>query len=57
MRGLGVEVNEAKSVISPKGVAVEYAKRLSFMGIDVSAISWRMILSQENFAGRVATSL
>lgn len=39
MRGLGVEVNEAKSVISPTGSAVEYAKRLSFMGIDVSPIS------------------
>jgi hypothetical protein len=57
MRGLGVTVNESKSVISPKGTVVEFAKRLSLNGIDVSAISWRMLLSQNHFSGRVATAL
>jgi hypothetical protein len=57
MRGLGVEVNESKSVVSPKGTVVEFAKRLSLNGVDVSAISWRMLLSQNHFSGRVATAL
>jgi hypothetical protein len=57
MRGLGVEVNESKSVVSPKGTVVEFAKRLSLKGVDVSAISWRMLLSQNHFSGRVATAL
>jgi len=39
MRDLGLEVNVAKSVVSPTGKSVEYAKRLSFNGIDVSPIS------------------
>jgi len=39
MRGLGVEVNEAKSVISPTGKVVEYAKRIALNGVDVSPIS------------------
>jgi hypothetical protein len=57
MKGIGVTVNESKSVVSPKGAVVEYAKRLSFKGVDVSAISWRMLLSQNHFSGRVATAL
>lgn len=39
MRGLGVEVNESKSVVSLTGDVVEYAKRISYNGIDVSPIS------------------
>lgn len=33
---IGVECNLSKSIISPKGTALEFAKRTFFMGIDVS---------------------
>jgi len=39
MKSLGVEVNESKSVISLTGTTVEFAKRLSYHGVDVSPIS------------------
>lgn len=39
MGELGVEINLSKSVVSPSGSVVEYAKRVSFNGLDVSAIS------------------
>lgn len=57
MRGLGLEVNLSKSVVSPKGSVVEFAKRLSLKGVDVSPVPWRMLLSQNHFSGRVATAL
>lgn len=51
----GVELNMAKSVVSHKKIpTVEFAKRTSFNGQDVSPISLKMFLSQDSFAGRIA---
>lgn len=36
---------------------VEYAKRTSFLGADVSALSWKMLASLNNLPGRVALGL
>jgi hypothetical protein len=43
MRQLGVEINLSKSVVSNPGTVVEFAKRTSVKGKDVSAISLKMI--------------
>jgi len=51
----GVSLNMAKSVISHKKVpTVEFAKRTSLNGKDVSPISLKMFLNQDSFSGRVA---
>lgn len=39
MRGLGVDISLAKSVVSEDGDVVEYAKRISIPHHDVSAVS------------------
>lgn len=39
MQGLGVEINQKKSVIDLKGHVTEFAKRTAINGLDVSAIS------------------
>lgn len=39
MSNLGVECNLAKSIMSPKGLGLEFAKRTFFKGIDVSPVS------------------
>jgi hypothetical protein len=52
--GLGVSINLSKSVVSKQLVpVVEYAKRTSMLGSDVSALSWKMLASQDNLTGRV----
>jgi len=55
MSSFGVELNMAKSVVShgPKPV-VEFAKRTSLLGSDVSPLSLKMFLNQESFKGRLA---
>lgn len=45
MRGLGVGINLSKSVVSNPGLVVEYAKRTSLKGQDVSAISLKMLMA------------
>jgi len=51
----GVELNMAKSVISHgKQPVVEFAKRTSFKGKDVSPLSLKMFLNQDSFAGRLS---
>jgi len=51
---LGVSINLSKSVVSKQLVpVVEYAKRTSMAGSDVSALSWKMLASQDNPAGKV----
>jgi len=39
MKYLGVEVNVSKSVISPTGSTVEFAKRIAVDKVDVSSLS------------------
>lgn len=41
---LGVEVNFSKSLISKKGIAVEFAKRTFYKGMNVSAVSLKECL-------------
>jgi hypothetical protein len=50
---LGVTINESKSIISKKPV-VEFAKRTSLNGFDVSALSFKEFISSNNFFGRLA---
>lgn len=51
----GVELNMAKSVCS-KGrfPTVEFAKRTSLRGVDVSPLSFKMFLNQDSFKGRLS---
>lgn len=55
---LGVTINKSKSIISSKPV-VEFAKRTSYYGFDVSAWSFKEFISNNNFFGRlsIATKL
>jgi hypothetical protein len=51
----GVELNMSKSVISSGAKpVVEFAKRTSFKGHDVSPLSFKMFLNQDTFKGRLA---
>nr|QDH87757.1 MAG: RNA-dependent RNA polymerase [Mitovirus sp.] len=54
MDKLGVPINEKKSVISISGKTLELAKRTSHLGKDVSAVSFKDILSSAPFAQRIA---
>jgi hypothetical protein len=38
MKDLGVEINLSKSVISPKGNVIEFAKKTYLNGINVSSL-------------------
>lgn len=57
-KDLGVTINESKSIISKLPV-VEFAKRTSYFGMDVSAFSFKEFISNNNFFGRlsIATKL
>jgi len=51
----GVELNMAKSVVSHTSPpTVEFAKRTSLKGEDVSPLSFRMFLNQDTFKGRLS---
>lgn len=39
MEELGVQIGLHKSLLSPKGTALEFAKRTFYQGVDVSPIS------------------
>lgn len=52
MEGFGVGINMSKSIIS-KNESFEFAKVSSLNGQFLSAISWKMFLSQNNMMGRV----
>jgi hypothetical protein len=54
---LGVEINLSKSVVALSSPVVEYAKRTSYMGVDVSAISWKQLFSQNSLRGRISIGL
>lgn len=54
----GVELNMSKSVISQgEFPVVEFAKRTSLKKSDVSPISWKMLLNQDHFKGKLSTFL
>lgn len=54
--GLGVSINISKSVISEKSETIEFAKRTSYKGHDVSGLSFREFISNNNFFGRLAVT-
>lgn len=52
MEDLGVPINLSKSVVAANA-SFEFAKVTGHHGQNVSAISWRMFLSQNTLMGRV----
>jgi len=52
MKSLGLEINLSKSVCSSKNQVNEFAKVTTFKGVNVSAISWKMFISQNTMMGR-----
>jgi len=52
MSDIGVPINESKSVIA-NIPAVEYLKVTTLKGVNVSALSWRMFISNNSFMGRI----
>jgi hypothetical protein len=57
MKGLGVEINLSKSVVSNPGSVVEFAKRTSFKGVDVSAVSLKMLQAALDSKSKVQVAL
>jgi hypothetical protein len=53
-KGLGVEINLSKSVIAQGVAVVEFAKRTGYKGFDVSALSFKDFISNNNFFGRLS---
>lgn len=52
MKDIGVPINESKSVIA-KIPAVEYLKVTTLRTKNVSALSWKMFISNNSFMGRI----
>jgi hypothetical protein len=57
MRLIGVPINESKSVVSLKRPVVEFAKRTSFNGKEVSPYSFKMLMSSVGFRGRISDTI
>jgi hypothetical protein len=57
MKALDVGINLSKSLISENLETLEFAKRTSFNGIDVSGLSWKQLLSGNNSQGRTNFAL
>lgn len=57
MTALGVPINESKSVVSRSKPVVEFVKRTSYLGKEVSAIQFNMFMSQDTWRGRISTAL
>lgn len=55
-KGLGVSINEKKSIVAADKPVIEFAKRTSYLGNDVSALSFKEFLSNNNFFGRLAVA-
>jgi len=53
---LGLEINQAKSIISESRPVLEFAKRTSLKGVDVSALSWKQFFQSNSLYGRLAIS-
>lgn len=51
---LGVSINLSKSIIATSKPVVEFAKRTSVNGVDVSALPFKELLTGNNFFGRLA---
>jgi hypothetical protein len=53
---LGVSINLSKSIIAESKPVLEFAKRTSVNGVDVSALSFKELLNSNNFFGRLAVT-
>lgn len=51
MTSIGLEINVKKSVVA-RNETFEFAKVTGHKGYNVSAVSWRMFISQNSFIGR-----
>jgi hypothetical protein len=51
MSGIGVAINLKKSVVSPTGDVVEFAKKTFFKGENVSTLPWKAALQQTSILG------
>nr|UYL94483.1 MAG: RNA-dependent RNA polymerase [Leptosphaeria biglobosa mitovirus 6] len=51
---LGVSINLSKSIVSMSKPVLEFAKRTSVNGVDVSALPFKELLSSDNFFSRLA---
>jgi len=54
MKGIGLEINLSKSVCSPTGQVVEFAKKTFLKGENVSPLPWKAFMSQDNILGRAS---
>lgn len=52
-KGLGVEININKSIVAENNSTVEFAKRTGKNGIDLSMLSFKEFISNNNFFGRL----
>lgn len=53
---LGVSINLSKSIIAKSSPVVEFAKRTSVKGVDVSALPFKELVSNNSFFGRLSIS-
>jgi len=53
---LGVAINLSKSIISESKPVIEFVKRTSLNGVDVSALPFKEIFSNNSFFGRLSIS-
>jgi hypothetical protein len=53
-RQLGVSINLSKSVIATSKPVLEFAKRTSVNGIDVSSLPFKELISNNSFFGRLS---
>lgn len=52
---IGVPINLAKSVTASDKAVVEFVKRVSVLGTEVTPLAWKQFLSQDTFLGRINT--
>jgi hypothetical protein len=53
---IGISINLSKSIIAKSKPVLEFAKRTSLNGEDVSALSFKELLTSNNFFGRLAVT-
>lgn len=57
MTSIGVPINMSKSVVSVDKPVVEFVKRVSVNGTDVSPFSWKQFISENFYLGRINTTI
>jgi hypothetical protein len=51
MKGIGLEINLMKSVVSLNGDTVEFAKKTYYQSDNVSGLPWKAVLKQTSIFG------